>query len=71
MTERTHAESRVHACDNCQQMVTTASLDIGSGVVTHLCRTCWERLMAWRQKQPQGKKGRKWPVVPWPLTDKR
>jgi hypothetical protein len=71
MTERTHAESMAHACDNCQQTVTTASLDIDGGVEAHLCQMCWERLMAWRQKQPQGKKGRQWPVVPWPLTDKR
>ena len=69
MTEHTHAEPKEHVCDNCQRTAPTASLDIGGGAVTQLCKICWERLMAWRQKQPQGKKGRQWPVIPWPLTD--
>lgn len=67
MTDTPSTTSTPGLCDNCQQTVTTAPLDIGHGVITHLCHACWERLMSWRQKQSRSPKGRKLPVLPWPV----
>ena len=55
-------------CDNCQTEAPTACLDIGKGVATQLCATCWARLMTWRQRQNTQQQRPTFAILPWPLA---